>query len=172
VLLIAAIALMLVLLTVSDRALGFAVSRFRHHFPIVHEDKSMVQPFEGVRELLLQLHEAGVFVSIVSSKIRATVEAQLSAFGLASLIDHIGCTDDHRGGNKEALLQMSLERLGVDRDKAVMVGDRHFDLNAANALHMDSIGVLYGYGSEEELQGCSPTHLVKSVRDLEALLLS
>jgi len=148
-----------------------AVSIFRKHFPRVHEDPKMVQPFPGIRELLQELREAGIFVGLVSSKIRFTAEEQLQSLGLAPYVDHIGCTTDRRGGNKEALLKKTLEELSLTED-VVMVGDRLYDLNAANALHIDSIGVLYGYGSEEELCACHPTALARSVSELRKLLLS
>ncbi len=37
-------------------------------------------------------------------------------------------------------------------DDAVLVGDRHFDVNGAKALSIPCIGVLYGYGTKEELE--------------------
>lgn len=58
-----------------------------------------------------------------------------------------------------------------DKKDIVMVGDRLFDLEAANApWAVDAIGVLYGYGDEAELKAYSPKYIVKSVNELSALL--
>lgn len=53
-----------------------------------------------------------------------------------------------------------------------MVGDRHYDLRAAQAVGIPSIGVLYGYGSAEEIASCAPTHTAATVETLGRLLLS
>ena len=38
-----------------------------------------------------------------------------------------------------------------DKKRAVMVGDREHDIIGAKTNGLSSIGVLYGYGSKEEL---------------------
>lgn len=155
----------------NEEEVNHAVSVFRRHFPKVHEDPAMVQPFVGVPEMLRALREADGFVGIVSSKIRYTAEAQLESFGLLPYVNYVGCSTEHAGGNKEALLRETITSLRV-KSEAVMVGDRLYDLNAANAVGIDSIGVLYGYGTEAELADCKPTYLVDSVQALKELLLS
>lgn len=51
-----------------------------------------------------------------------------------------------------------------------MVGDRENDVSAASEVGLDSIGVLYGYGDEEELTGAGATYLAKAAKDIEALV--
>ena len=40
----------------------------------------------------------------------------------------------------------------ADKPRMVMIGDRRFDVEGAKALGLDCVGVLYGYGSREELE--------------------
>ena len=47
-----------------------------------------------------------------------------------------------------------------------MIGDRVFDIEGANAEKIDSIGVLYGYGSEEELKNAGATYLLSDVSEI------
>ena len=77
------------------------------------------------------------------------------------------------GGSAEKtfLLQTAVDALAADKTSIVMVGDRHYDLAAANAVGVPSIGVLYGYGSAEEIASCAPTHTAASVEALGSLLL-
>ena len=59
----------------------------------------------------------------------------------------------------------------TDVSAAVMVGDREHDILGAGENRMDSIGVLFGYGSREELEKAGATEIAASVPELEKLLL-
>ena len=52
-----------------------------------------------------------------------------------------------------------------------MVGDRHHDIEGARALGLDAIGVTFGYGSREELQGAGATYVVDTIAQLRQRLL-
>ena len=55
---------------------------------------------------------------------------------------------------------------------AVMIGDRHFDIDAAKALGLDSIGVYWGGCAEEgELENAGADAIVSAVDELKAILL-
>ena len=53
-----------------------------------------------------------------------------------------------------------------------MVGDRKHDVLGAAAFSMDCVGVLYGYGDENELSGAGAKHIVGTVSELSDLLLN
>ena len=57
-------------------------------------------------------------------------------------------------------------------DKIVMVGDRSYDILGGHAEGLKVIGVLYGYGSREELEKAGATKIAKSVEDLKNILLN
>ncbi|WP_153005022.1 HAD hydrolase-like protein, partial [Ferroacidibacillus organovorans] len=59
---------------------------------------------------------------------------------------------------------------GSPKSDFIMVGDRKHDIVGANANGIDSIGVKYGYGSQEELVQANATHLVDTVDELFNLL--
>ncbi len=52
-----------------------------------------------------------------------------------------------------------------------MVGDREHDVIGARENHMDCIGVLFGYGSREELEDAGAAVTAASVEELAELLL-
>ena len=56
-------------------------------------------------------------------------------------------------------------------DQVLMVGDRMHDLIGAEKNGLQAVGVLYGYGSQEELLRFSPMALAESVEHLEKILL-
>ncbi len=54
---------------------------------------------------------------------------------------------------------------------AVMIGDRKYDIIGAKETGIDSIGVLYGYGSRLEMEKEGPTHIAATVGGLRRILL-
>ena len=50
-----------------------------------------------------------------------------------------------------------------------MVGDRKYDVKGAKKMGVDSMGVLYGFGSREELEEAGATYIVDTVKDLEEI---
>ena len=76
---------------------------------------------------------------------------------------------------KEQMLEKAFALCGLDettKTGALMVGDRCFDIDGANDAGIDSMGVLYGFGSREELTASGATHLVQSAAEAQALLLN
>ena len=55
-------------------------------------------------------------------------------------------------------------------NEVVMIGDRKHDVLGAKAMGLDSIGVLYGYGSREELEAAGADRIVESAEDLIRIL--
>lgn len=51
-----------------------------------------------------------------------------------------------------------------------MVGDRSYDIQGAKENHLTAIGVLYGYGSQQELTAAGVDHLVSNVHQLSQVL--
>ena len=71
-----------------------------------------------------------------------------------------------------ALLQKAMDLLGVKASKEIaMIGDRHFDMEAAVAIGVSAIGVSYGFGSEEELKNAGADQIAKTVQELRSMLL-
>ncbi|MGM9665923.1 MAG: HAD hydrolase-like protein [Eubacteriales bacterium] len=52
-----------------------------------------------------------------------------------------------------------------------MIGDRHFDIDGAKLFGMDSIGVLFGYGTREELEKSGATYIADNADEIRKILL-
>jgi phosphoglycolate phosphatase len=135
---------------------------------------SVTSPYPMVPELLRDLKARGKKLGVVTSKIHPTAEAHLKRFGLWQYIDYLRGADPVGIGEKAELLKLAVSDniTEIKQGSAVMVGDRMFDLDAAHVVGIDSIGVLYGYGSKKEIEECRPTHIAKSVNDLAGILLA
>jgi phosphoglycolate phosphatase len=61
---------------------------------------------------------------------------------------------------------LSAEQLSPEH--CIMIGDRAQDMHAASAHRVDTLGVLWGYGSRAELVGAGARALVSTPRELLA----
>ena len=128
--------------------------------------------YPGIRETLFALKDLGAVPCLASAKPEFMVEKVLKHFGLDKVFEvAAGGSDGPDGGNKRVIIGNVMRRAGFsDPREGVMVGDRIFDIRGAREAGMDSVGVLYGYGSEEELAGAGADMLAKDAASLLSLL--
>jgi phosphoglycolate phosphatase len=79
-----------------------------------------------------------------------------------------GSTPTGNIDHKPELIAHILRENGLDRDRCVMVGDRRYDIAGAHANGMRSIGVLWGYGTKEELEHAGADLLIETPAELAA----
>ena len=80
--------------------------------------------------------------------------------------------DDSNHSSKTGLVLESMKKLGAeDRKKVLMVGDRCYDIDGAAGAEVDSCGVLWGYGNEEEFREHNATYIVSDTEKLLELVL-
>ena len=108
--------------------------------------------YAGIPEAMDELRNAGCRHVVVTSKPQHMAERVLEHFKIMPYLERIvGPTPDDHSSDKEKLIRSALEHFHADKTEAVMIGDRCFDIDGANAVGVHSIGVLYGYGTKEEL---------------------
>ena len=73
---------------------------------------------------------------------------------------------------KGEIIAYTLDRLGVNSKETpvMMVGDRKHDVIGAKENGIPCVGVLFGYGSREELLEAGADALVESVKELGEVL--
>jgi phosphoglycolate phosphatase len=125
----------------------------------------------GAAETVRALHDEGLRLAIVSQKLRHLVFTVLEREDLEGFFEVVlGGQDvpafkpDPRG------LQMALDRLGVDADDAIYVGDTVIDAEAAANADMRFVGVLTGPTTAEEFEPYKKLTLLETVNDLPAYL--
>ena len=100
----------------------------------------LVKVFAGVPELLEALKQAGYRMAIVTSRTRESATRYLNMFGLAGYFeDMVSCEDtDIHKPNPEPIL-LCLDKLGIEKAEAIMVGDSPFDIKCANNAGVKSV---------------------------------
>lgn len=143
-----------------------AVAFYREYF----SEKGLFENevYEGIPEVLSQLKQAGKKLLVATSKPEEFTNRILEHFGLAEYFDFVaGATMDETRNEKADIIAYALEQIAdADKSKIVMVGDRKFDILGARENGIDSIGVLYGYGSRAELEEAQATFIVEKPEDL------
>ncbi len=104
-------------------------------------------------------------LAVATSKPLAFAEPLLKALGLRDAFEHVAAPDlDAHHEGKEQTIRGALSALGVSR--AVMVGDRSFDVLGAHACAIPAIGVSWGIGSTHELTNAGAETIVDTPREL------
>lgn len=139
----------------------------------LEQHDALIEPIDGVAELLAALKEADVAVGVVSSKKADTVRQGLRAVGLEAAIDVLaGMDETERHKPDPDPLLFAAEALGADPVDCVYVGDAGVDVRAAHAAGMAAIAVTWGAGTRDGLEALQPDAVVDTVAELQHLLIS
>lgn len=153
-----------------DARADLAIAKYRERFA----DKGLYENavYPGVEKLLASLKEAGTHVALATSKPTVYALRILEHFGLDKYFDiALGSElDGTRTAKADVVAEVLAYFAEADRARSVMVGDRGHDIVGAQLNGIESVGVLYGYGSREELVESGATCIVESVEDLGRLL--
>ena len=146
-----------------------AVDYYREYFAPkgIYENR----PYDGIPELLDALKKDGRKLYLATSKPEPYALEIVKHFGLWQYLDGLfGSTMTEERTKKEEVVAYALENTGIDRRDVVMIGDRSHDIIGAKANGVASIGVLFGYGSREELEGAGADVIAETVDDLRQIL--
>ena len=149
-----------------------AVAKFREYY---QQDGWLDNaPFPGVPEMLQGLRDAGCKLYVATSKPEAMAVRVLEHFGLSGYFEAVcGAPEgDPEAGKKVNVVKAALRSARcTEPGRAVMVGDRRHDVQGAGLAGLETVGVLYGYGSREELSAAGADFLAADLDELKTALL-
>lgn len=148
-----------------------AIGRYREYFTTAGMFENVV--YDGIPQMLTHLKAAGKTLLVATSKPEAFAVQILEHFHLMSYFAFVGgASMDEVRVKKSEVIEYILESVCItDRSQAVMVGDREYDVFGARQCGIDTIGVLFGYGSRKELEQAEAWKIAGTVEELEKLLL-
>lgn len=151
-----------------DRAVGAYRDRYRAN------GSADTRVHDGIPGVLEALRADGVAVGVATSKPAAIAREVLTQTGLDALVDTVAGPDlDESRAAKHEVVSMALgQHRDPDPSRVRMVGDRSFDVVGAAAHGVATIGVLWGFGSADELTGSGAARVVSSARELDDVLRS
>jgi phosphoglycolate phosphatase len=158
------------LLATDDRErIESAITLYRERYATDGWRENIVYP--GIADALSALTAGGNRLFVCTSKPQPYAERIVAHFGLAShILGVYGPGLDGRLDDKRDLMATLLASEKIPLDRCAMIGDRSQDMIAARANNVAALGVLWGYGSREELLGAGAQALVTRPEELPAAL--
>ena len=138
----------------------------RRHGELYRELLPVRRPVRGARDLLRGLHEGGVPFGIATSGRHPEIDASLEVLGLPADVIVIDRGDVLRAKPEPDLFLACQQRMGVRREDCYVVGDAVWDLLAARAAGMLSVGLLSGGYGQDELTQAGAFRVYRDAQDL------
>lgn len=132
------------------------------------------RPYPGIREVLAALRTAGMKLYVATAKPTHLAHELLEVQGLSDAVDGVfGNADEGNGttSSKAHIVAAVLAAHGLASDECVMVGDRLYDIEAAQQNNMASIGADWGFALDGELDAAGVGAHAQDPADLAGLLL-
>ncbi|KRF37436.1 HAD family hydrolase [Nocardioides sp. Soil805] len=127
-----------------------------------------VAPLPGARDLVVDLHQRGHVVVLASSGAERFAHEAVRMLDVADEVAAVTSSDDAEESKPEAdILVVALDR--VSGERAVLVGDTPYDVEAASRIGLACVTVLTGGYSRAELEEAGAALVVESPGDLVGL---
>jgi len=154
-----------------DDRVDEAVMAYRQHYG--ESGLFGSEPYPGIRSALRDMREAGLRIYLATSKREVFARRILQHLELAAYFDDIyGSIPGGKLDHKPELLAHILSEQHIPASRSLMVGDRRHDIAGAHAVGMRGLGVLWGYGSRDELETAGADQLVESTSALSRAVRS
>jgi phosphoglycolate phosphatase-like HAD superfamily hydrolase len=124
-------------------------------------------PFHGVPELIRACAERGMKVVYCTSGSPEDIDDFRAKIGCDDVVDAVVSSSDVEKSKPEPdIVRAALEAVGVEADRAVMLGDTVYDVRAAHAAGVTCIGLVCGGMSEQELREAGADAVYGNVAEL------
>ena len=148
------------------------VKKYREYFGTTGLVEISVYP--GIPELLEELTQAGKKLVVATSKPEEYSVRIIDHFGLSRYFENVcGSLMNETRSKKDEVIAYAIERNHIsDKSKILMIGDRKHDILGAKKIGLKSCGVLFGYGSREELETAGADFIAADIKELKSICLN
>lgn len=148
-----------------------AVEHYHERFHAIGWREHTVYP--GIEAVIERLVAEGHELAIVTSKPLRHAAPIIESFAFAQAFSRIyGPDPSSPHSEKASMIAAALADFDAAAECTVMIGDRHFDIDGAVANQVRGIGVLWGFGSREELEQAGASALATDPTHLAELLVA
>ncbi|THB70435.1 MAG: HAD family hydrolase [Gammaproteobacteria bacterium] len=134
---------------ISSADLERFVKIYREHF---YKTLPQTNLFDGVEHMLQNLASQGYMLAVATGMSRAGLDSSMQKLGVAKYFDDTICADESVSKPAPDMLVEVIDRLGVDKSCALMIGDTEFDLEMALNAGVDSVAVCCGVHERKRLE--------------------
>jgi phosphoglycolate phosphatase len=149
------------------------IAEYRENYSATHLPHTPLNP--GMGDALVELKKTWR-LAIVTSKPEPQALIAIQATGVRHYFDIVVGPHDDSEIPKAQLLQRALREMNELHGELPpltscwMIGDRHHDIDAGAEVGTHSAGVLWGFGSREELSSAGATAIAETPQELVAIL--
>ena len=126
--------------------------------------------FENVKPVLKILHQDGWNLSIATNKSLRGLSRGLLHHEIEKFFSIIMTTDDFTPKPNKAMGIHALRTLKVKNSQAFMIGDTVYDIKMGKNAKINTVGVTWGYNTEEELRRANADHIIHDPNELVEIL--
>ena len=140
---------------------------YREYYTVTGIYENYLYP--DMEKLLKELTDMGYEVRICSAKPLKMVKTVLEYFKIDKYFTSLTGAQMHgKYPGKGVLIEQILKETNT---KAIMVGDRSDDIEGGKYNNIPSIGVLWGYGTRDELETSGADFIADSIEDIEKIVI-
>ena len=152
---------------VRDLKKATAIYRAHHKKSLLGQSKV----FPGVKNLLKYFRRQGIKLAIATNRPTKFTHILLKKLDLYKYFDYILCADKLKNikPHPEILIKI-IKKLKSKKSEALYVGDMSIDIKAGNRAKIDTIAVLTGSHTKEELRKEKPMSIFANVLKLKRLI--
>ncbi len=127
--------------------------------------------YDGVDAVVDTLAARGIALAVVTTKVDLHADPIVRSLPFGACFERLyAAAPGSRDCQKAAMIARALSEFGIAANEAVMIGDRHFDIEGARANGVRAIGVGWGFGSTDELREAGADAIAATPEELRGLL--
>ena len=159
--------------TVPENEIQNAMQVYRDYYA----EKGMFEAelYSGVVELIKNLRAAEKKIFVATSKPEVYAKQILERKGILNLFDFVGGSDLEEKSRVEKcdVVKYVLESNGIsdEKEKCILIGDRHYDVDGAHSAGIKCAGILWGFGTKEEFENCGADFIFEFPKNVEVFLI-
>ena len=155
----------------NEQQVDEAINIFRKRYSTVGLFENHV--YDGIPEMLEKLKNGGKRLMVATSKPQVYAVRIFEKFNLSRYFEFVGGAElDGSRDYKHDVIDYVLTQTGItDRSTVLMIGDRKQDVFGAHKTGIKCMGILWGYGSVEELTQSGADYIAKTPGEAADMLL-
>lgn len=144
----------------------------KDYYAYYKDNHDIARLYEGIKELIVDIYNAGILLSIFTGKGRTSALITLDELGLTDYFDMIVSGDDveNHKPSPEGIL-MFLNKHNLNPKDVLMIGDAPSDIIAARQCGVEIASVVWDSYAEDEVKKLNSTTVFYSVAELRDFIL-
>ncbi len=139
----------------------------KDYYKYYRDNHDIAQLYDGIKDLVVDINQAGILLSIFTGKGRTSALITLDEMGITDYFDMIISGDDVKNHKPDPEgINVFIQKHSFFPEEVLMIGDAPSDIIAANDAGVEIASVVWDSYAEEEVRKLNPKNLFHSVTEL------